>query len=202
MPTSNENWKLSFCTSKVAKSVKTRKPINCCYVSINSKLHHPPPRADPGNLNFLKFDWSNSPPPVQKCLQMPHCNKKLSVQMPHLHMKIRNSKYKKYKIYGNVFRQDSEIHVKSLDTLWKFNSFTQLCSTYLQMKHIDFPCPFLWASFSQNWGRFPRNLRKLYLPPMRSIFCACRKHAKTGKILRLPVQIPHPVIKCPTTWKT
>jgi hypothetical protein len=40
------------------------------------------------------------------------------------------------------------------------------------------------------------------LPPMRSIFCACRKHAKTGKILRLPVQIPHPVIKCPTTWKT
>jgi hypothetical protein len=27
----------------------------------------------------------------------------------------------------------------------------------------------------------PRNLRKLYLPPMRSIFCACRKHAKTGK---------------------
>jgi hypothetical protein len=58
-----------------------------CNVSINSKLQHAPP-ADPGNLNFFKFDWSNSPPLCKKCLQMPHCNKKLSVQMPHLHMKI------------------------------------------------------------------------------------------------------------------
>jgi hypothetical protein len=28
------------------------------------------------------------------------------------------------------------------------------------------------------------------------------REIKMGKILRLPVQIPHPVIKCPTTWKT
>ena len=38
--------------------------------------------------------------------------------------------------HRNVFRQDSEIHLKSLETLWKFNSFTQLCSTYLQMKQF------------------------------------------------------------------
>jgi hypothetical protein len=31
------------------------------------------------------------------------------------------------------------------------------------------------------------------LPPWRqSLFCPCRKHTKMGKILRLPVQIPHP----------
>ena len=31
--------------------------VGANYVSINSKLQHaPPPRAAPGNLNFLKFD--------------------------------------------------------------------------------------------------------------------------------------------------
>jgi hypothetical protein len=43
--------------------------ISVNYVLINSKISTwpaPLPRADPRNLKFLKFDLSNSPPPMQQ----------------------------------------------------------------------------------------------------------------------------------------
>jgi hypothetical protein len=58
------------------------------YVSINSKLQHAPPGPAPGIWTFWNLTDQILHSLCKKCLEMPHCNQKLSVQMPHLHMKI------------------------------------------------------------------------------------------------------------------
>jgi hypothetical protein len=53
--------------------------------------------------------------------------------------------------------------------------------------------PVSLSQFFTKLRLFPSKSEKtVFAANAKHIFCACRKHAKTGKMLRLPVQIPHP----------
>ena len=59
------------------------------------------PQADTGNLNFLKSGFSNSPPPGQKCVQMPHRNTENYEKLQYKRHEIP-SHYTRYIIMNQV----------------------------------------------------------------------------------------------------
>ena len=52
------------------------------YVSVKSKLQHPPPGQPPGHLTFLKIVVQIPPYPGQNAVQMPHTRVHSGDQMP------------------------------------------------------------------------------------------------------------------------